>query len=50
MADDIIQELHDWAHVIDESQGKAIVNMLSGAIFHEAADVMEHFLQEARRG
>lgn len=35
---DIVEELHDWAFICNESQGKARVVMLSGAIFEEAAE------------
>jgi hypothetical protein len=36
---DIVQELHDWADIIDGAflQGKANVVMLSGAVFVDAA-------------
>ena len=38
MADDIVQQLHDWQHIVDESKGDAVVVMLSGRVFGDAAD------------
>jgi hypothetical protein len=37
VADDIVQELHDWQHIVDESKGDAVVVMLSGRVFGDAA-------------
>lgn len=37
-SNDIVQELFDWAFICNESQGKAHVVMLSGAVFEEAAE------------
>jgi hypothetical protein len=34
---DIVQELYDWADIIDGVQGKANVVMLSSAVFVDAA-------------
>ena len=41
MADDIVTELRDWAAITDEAQGKAILVMLSGQVFADAADEIE---------
>ena len=41
MADDIVQQLHDWQHIVDESKGDAVVVMLSGRVFGDAADEIE---------
>jgi hypothetical protein len=35
--DDIVQQLHDWQHIVDESKGDAVVVMLSGRVFGDAA-------------
>lgn len=51
MADDIVDDLRDWSTIIDESQGRAVVSMLSGRIFADAADEIERLralLKEAR--
>jgi len=37
VADDIVQELHDWQHIVDKSRGDAVVVMLSGRVFGDAA-------------
>ncbi len=39
--DDIVQELRDWECIIDGVQGKAVVMMLSGAVYATAADEIE---------
>jgi len=41
MTDDIVQKLRDWAMVTEEVQGKAVLSMLSGQIFTEAANEIE---------
>jgi len=41
MTDDIVQELRDWAMITEEVQGKAVLSMLSGQIFTEAANEIE---------
>jgi len=46
MADDIVQELHDWQHIVDESKGRAVVVMLSGRVFGDAADEIERLRAE----
>lgn len=43
---DIVSELRDWAAIIDETQGKACVVMLSGQVFTDAADEIQR-LQRA---
>jgi hypothetical protein len=47
--DDIVQELKDWQYIIGEVQGKAVVMMLSGAVFGEAADDIERLESEVKR-
>lgn len=49
MADDIVQELNDWAYIVDESQGKACVVMLSGVLFREAAAEIERLRAHIER-
>jgi hypothetical protein len=39
--EDLVQSLRDMAFIIDESQGAAVVAMLSGDMFKEAADEIE---------
>jgi hypothetical protein len=39
--DDIVERLRDWAFIVNESQGVAVVVMLEGSIFTEAADEIE---------
>lgn len=34
---DIVDELYDWDYIIEQSQGKAHVVMLSGEVYREAA-------------
>lgn len=34
---DIVEELHNWAHIVDGVQGKALVWMLNGSVFVDAA-------------
>lgn len=46
MADDIVQQLHDWQHIVDESKGDAVVVMLSGRVFGDAADEIEYLRVE----
>ena len=41
MTDDIVDDLRDWSTIIDDAQGKAVVSMLSGRIFADAADEIE---------
>lgn len=36
--DDIVKELEDWAEIVNGVQGKAVLMMLSGDVFEEAAD------------
>jgi hypothetical protein len=43
--DDITNTLKDMAHIIDETQGKAVVTMLSGDMFSEAADEIDYLRQ-----
>lgn len=38
---DLVQDLKDFAYIIDESKGFASVQMLSGEIFEEAAERIE---------
>lgn len=38
---DIVDELYDWAAIIDQSKGHAVVVMLSGDIFTRAAEAIE---------
>jgi hypothetical protein len=40
-SEDLVQSLRDMAFIIDESQGAAVVAMLSGDMFKEAADEIE---------
>lgn len=49
MADDIVQELHDWATITDEVQGKATLVMLSGRVFADAAAEIERLRSENER-
>ena len=46
MRDDLVQELRDWANLIDEIQGKAILSMLSGEVHRAAADRIEALEKE----
>jgi hypothetical protein len=41
MADDIVQELRDFAYIVEGTQGVAAVVMLEGRIFEEAAEEIE---------
>jgi len=41
VADDIVQELHDCQHIVDESKGDTVVVMLSGRVFGDAAAEIE---------
>jgi len=41
MTDDIVQQLRDWAYIIEESRDNFAVTMLSGDIFHDAANEIE---------
>jgi hypothetical protein len=41
MDEDIVDNLRSMAYIIDESRGKAVVTMLSGNMFNEAADEIE---------
>lgn len=41
MTDDIVQQLRDWAYIIEESRDKFAVTMLSGDIFDDAANEIE---------
>lgn len=43
---DIVGNLRDMAYIIDESQGKAVVTMLSGSMLNEAADEIEKLREE----
>lgn len=36
--EDIVEELLDWADIIDKSQGRASVIMLSGEVYRAAAE------------
>lgn len=38
MADDIVQELNDWAYIIDKTHGKAHVVFISSDLFKDAAN------------
>lgn len=48
MNKDLVAELHDWAYIVDESKGKAVVAMLSGAIFSEAAAEIERLQKQVK--
>jgi hypothetical protein len=39
--EDIVQELRNFSYIIKESTGVAVVTMLEGTIFNEAADEIE---------
>ena len=39
--EDIVQELRGFSYIIKESTGVAVVTMLEGAIFDDAADEIE---------
>lgn len=39
--EDLVQTLRNWAEIVDLSQGKAVVVMISGDVFAEAADEVE---------
>jgi len=41
MEEDLVDNLRSMAYIIDESRGKAVVTMLSGNMFDEAADEIE---------
>jgi len=43
---DIVGNLRDMAYIIDESQGEAVVTMLSGSMLTEAADEIERLREE----
>lgn len=49
MADDIVERLCDWQAIVDESKGEAVVAMLSGRVFGEAADEIERLRAEVTR-
>ena len=49
LADDIVQQLHDWQHIVDESKGDAVVVMLSGRVFGDAAAEIERLRAEVAR-
>lgn len=38
---DIVSDLRDWAAITDGVQGKAVLIMLSGQVFADAADEIE---------
>lgn len=38
---DIVEELNDWAFITDEVQGKAMMVMLSGEVFRDAAQEIQ---------
>jgi predicted translin family RNA/ssDNA-binding protein len=44
--EDIVQELRDFSYIIKESTGVAVVTMLEGTIFDEAADEIERLRRE----
>lgn len=44
--ENLVDNLRDMAYIIDESQGKAVVTMLSGSMFNEAADEIERLREE----
>jgi hypothetical protein len=43
---DILQELRDFAYIIDESKGVAVVTMLESEIFSDAANEIERLRKE----
>jgi 23S rRNA U2552 (ribose-2'-O)-methylase RlmE/FtsJ len=45
-SEDLVESLRDMASIIDESQGAAVVAMLSGDMFSEAADEIERLYNE----
>jgi hypothetical protein len=47
-SEDIVQALRDMSFIIDESQGAAVVAMLSGSLFDDAADEIERLLAEVQ--
>jgi hypothetical protein len=46
---DLLQELRDFAYIIDETKGSAVVTMLEGKIFNDAADEIERITEESNR-
>ena len=40
--DDIVQELNDWADIIDGTKGNAHLVMLNSAIYREAAQEIQN--------
>ena len=40
--DDIVQELNDWADIIDGTKGNAHLIMLNSAIYREAAQEIQN--------
>jgi hypothetical protein len=46
---DIVQELKDFAYIIDESKGVATVTMLESKIFSDAAHEIEWLTEESNR-
>jgi hypothetical protein len=40
--EDIVDSLRSMVYIIDESKGKAVVTMLSGSMFDDAADEIEY--------
>jgi hypothetical protein len=45
-SEDLVESLRDMASIIDESQGTAVVAMLSGDMFSEAADEIARLRHE----
>lgn len=41
MEEDLVDNLRSMAYIIDESRGKAVVTMLSGSMFDDAANEIE---------
>ena len=48
-SDDIVEYLRDFAEIVEKSKGDAVVVMLSGDIFIEAAEEIERLTQERNR-
>ena len=44
--EDIVQELRNFAYIVKECKGVAVVTMLEGTIFDDAADEIERLRRE----
>lgn len=49
MSDDIVVQLQDWAHIVDNSANRAWVVILSGEVFSQASAEIEQLRAEVAR-